>query len=249
MKRYLYNYPEYYDVLYGFDRYCEAFFYDHLLQLFNLPDSAKVLEVACGTAMISSILSRFGWQMSGLDLSHEMINYAQKLCGREKITLIQGDMAEYREKEYYHAAFCPAGSLGLLHNDEEIVSHLQNMAYCLQKDGIYILDVEIGNIDYIFNYADVEFAIEKDGISIDVQGENILVYDSKTEQRLNLIWGRSPRIFSGKSVDMLISKAELFDLHSFYRGDQSPDGPVYFDVESPLEKIEEGRVAVILRKK
>ncbi len=49
----IYDFPLYYDVLFGWDRDTEASFYDSTLRRYGVPAGGRVLEVACGTGQVA----------------------------------------------------------------------------------------------------------------------------------------------------------------------------------------------------
>ena len=60
----LYEFPEYYDILFGWDRDAEAQHYEHALVQHGVRQATPILEVAAGTAQISIRLARRGCQVT-----------------------------------------------------------------------------------------------------------------------------------------------------------------------------------------
>ena len=72
----LYDHPEYYDILFGWDRDAEAQSYDQTLLDCGVERGSRVLEVAAGTAQIGVRLASMGWHVTALDLSEAMLEFA-----------------------------------------------------------------------------------------------------------------------------------------------------------------------------
>ena len=70
---------EYYHILYKDRDYNEAqLFMDNLTQYLNLPEDAKILDLACGKGRHSVFLNELGYQVSGVDLSENSIKQLKK---------------------------------------------------------------------------------------------------------------------------------------------------------------------------
>src|SRR5690554_6086437 len=70
---------QYYHILYKDRDYQEAgMFIDNITSYLNLPENAKVLDLACGKGRHSVYLNKLGFEVTGADLSENSINQAQK---------------------------------------------------------------------------------------------------------------------------------------------------------------------------
>ena len=71
----------YYHILYKDRDYNEAqLFMDNLTHYLNLPEEAKILDLACGKGRHSIYLNSLGYDVTGADLSENSINEASKSC-------------------------------------------------------------------------------------------------------------------------------------------------------------------------
>lgn len=69
----------YYHILYKDRDYSEAQgFMDSLSNYLNLPDNGKILDLACGKGRHSVYLNKLGYDVTGVDLSEQSINYAKQ---------------------------------------------------------------------------------------------------------------------------------------------------------------------------
>ena len=117
----------------------------------------KLLEHACGTGIQSIYFKKAGFDVTGLDLSQEMIKIADKRAqdvGLD-ISFIQGNMLDLSKIETYDLITCYSDSLCYM-EDEIAVGDVFEQAYQhLNDGGVFIFDVHsIYQIDKIFpNYS------------------------------------------------------------------------------------------------
>src|SRR5687767_9903356 len=94
----LYDYPRYYDLVFGSDWKAE---FDFLLDVFDSHirgPVCRVFEPACGTGRLLFRLAQAGYQVSGLDLNPRAVDYCNKRLTRHgyPATAEVGDMADFR---------------------------------------------------------------------------------------------------------------------------------------------------------
>ncbi len=141
----LYDYPAYYDLVYGSDWKAE---YDFLLSVFELHAKRKVgriFEPACGTGRLLVKLTEAGYETSGLDLNPKMVDYCNKRLGRKKFptSAFVGDMGDFKLKPKVDAAFNMINSFRHLTTAEASIGHLRCMAKILNKGGLYALGLHL----------------------------------------------------------------------------------------------------------
>ncbi len=79
----IYDYPVYYDILFGWDRSKEAGLYHAAFERSGVRAGARILEVACGTGQVARRLARRGWRVTGLDLKPGMLAFLHESAARE----------------------------------------------------------------------------------------------------------------------------------------------------------------------
>ncbi|MCY8514171.1 class I SAM-dependent DNA methyltransferase [Bacillus atrophaeus] len=109
----------------------------------SLPQKGRVLDLACGTGEISIRLAEKGWEVTGIDISEEMLSYAQqKAAGKQPILFLQQDM---RELEGYNGQFDAVviccDSLNYLKNKNDVIKTFKSVFRVLKSDGILLFDV------------------------------------------------------------------------------------------------------------
>ncbi|WP_437229300.1 class I SAM-dependent methyltransferase [Planctomicrobium sp. SH661] len=141
----IYDYPKYYDLLFGSDWKAE---YDFLLACFDRYakcDVQRVFEPACGTGRLLIKLAQAGYEVAGNDLNPKAVAYCNKRLKRAGFdeTITVGDMSNYKLKKKVHAAFNMINSFRHLDSEQAAESHLQCVANSLMKGGLYLLGLHL----------------------------------------------------------------------------------------------------------
>jgi 2-polyprenyl-3-methyl-5-hydroxy-6-metoxy-1,4-benzoquinol methylase len=142
----LYEWPEYYDILFGWDRDAEAEHYENALLEHGVRRGTRVLEVAAGSAQIGIRLARTGWDVTALDVSTAMLEFASTRARRDGVALrtLAADMTSFRTDETFGGALNPMSSFRLLERDAAVTAHLACMADALAPGGVYLVDTAFG---------------------------------------------------------------------------------------------------------
>jgi SAM-dependent methyltransferase len=129
----------YYHILYKERNYREAqIFMDNLTHYLNLPEKAKVLDLACGKGRHSIYLNQLGFDVLGADLSENSIAEASK-NSNETLHFKVHDMREPFE-EKYDAIFNLFTSFGYFENDEDNLTTLKAIKDSLSEYGFAVID-------------------------------------------------------------------------------------------------------------
>lgn len=129
----------YYHILYKDRNYREAqIFMDNLTHYLNLPEHAKVLDLACGKGRHSIYLNQLGFTVLGVDLSENSIEIASKNAN-ETLHFQIHDMREPFE-EQFDAVFNLFTSFGYFDNDEDNLKTLIAIKESLSDYGFAVID-------------------------------------------------------------------------------------------------------------
>lgn len=130
---------QYYHILYKDRDYQEAgMFIDNITSYLNLPENAKVLDLACGKGRHSVYLNKLGFEVTGADLSENSINQAQK-NKNETLHFVVHDMREPFEQKF-DAIFNLFTSFGYFDNDQDNITTLKAIKESLSEFGFAVLD-------------------------------------------------------------------------------------------------------------
>lgn len=156
----------YYHILYKDRDYTEAqHFMDNLTQYLNLPENAKILDLACGKGRHSIYLNSLGYDVTGADLSENSIQEASKFAN-ETLHFKVHDMRETCE-EKYDAIFNLFTSFGYFESDDDNLTTLKAIHNSLDETGFACIDFM--NVDYVIENLVPEEVKTVDGIDFHIK--------------------------------------------------------------------------------
>jgi SAM-dependent methyltransferase len=138
-----YRFPHYYEIaLAPGDVVRELDFFEAAIGQFSLVEPRRVFELGAGTAPHLIDWHRRGYRYCGLDLSPQMIDFAQEKARRNGIEaeFVLGDMRDLdRGLGPFDLAYVLLGSL-YTRSNREFLDHLDRMADVLRQGSLYLLD-------------------------------------------------------------------------------------------------------------
>lgn len=141
----IYDFPVYYDLLFGSDWRAEFDFLEFCFEQHCPRVVKRVFEPACGTGRLLIKLAKSGYEVGGNDLNPKAIDYCNDRLERHgfgRPTAV-GDMSDFKLKRKVDAAFNTINSFRHLPTEKAAKAHLQCMANCLAKGGLYILGLHL----------------------------------------------------------------------------------------------------------
>ena len=129
----------YYHILYKERNYREAqIFMDNLTHYLNLPEKAKVLDLACGKGRHAIYLNQLGFDVTGADLSENSIAIANKNTNESLHFKVHDMRLPFEEK--FDAIFNLFTSFGYFENDADNLNTLIAMKESLTEYGFGVID-------------------------------------------------------------------------------------------------------------
>ncbi len=137
----VYDYPRYYDLVYGSDWKAELDFLCGSFKRYAEVSVRRVFEPACGTGRLLYRLGKAGFEASGLDLNEHAVQYCNKRLQQHGLPPLAwvGDMTDFRLNRKVDAAFNMINSFRHLQDEASACRHLEMVARGLRKGGLYIL--------------------------------------------------------------------------------------------------------------
>ncbi len=236
-----YAHPEYYDILFDWDRQCEIQFIDACFKYYGVDSCAKILEIACGTGLVGIPLAKKGWDLFCLDFSQPMLDYMLKKESMqpilESIHPICADMRDFELEHKVSGAFCTIGSIGLLENDEDMVQHLKCVQQNLIKNGVYIIDLGIVEGETIKSrYEEIIWSNNRNGITVEAEGGKVYVLEEGCEEK-EFDWEAVPYEYNPQHFISLIDQSEAFEIEAWHEESElNEDGISLFEIERTTKK-------------
>lgn len=102
-----------------------------------------VLELACGSGRLTIPLAREGVNITGMDLSEDMLDLAKCKASEAQagIRFLRGDMRDFDLGEKFRFIFIPAQSLSHLYRREEIENCLSSIRRHLAEEGRLLIEL------------------------------------------------------------------------------------------------------------
>lgn len=103
----------------------------------------KILDVACGTGILSVLLAERGAYVTGIDLSEEMLTVARSRAKARfpSMTFLHQAMQQLNVPGSYDAAVIPIDSLNYLEDEQEVKQTFTRIHDALNPGGLFLFDV------------------------------------------------------------------------------------------------------------
>lgn len=130
----------YYHILYKNHNSKEAeTFIDNLLAKINLPEHARITDIACGKGRHSIYLNKKGFDVTGIDISAESIKHA-KTFENDTLHFSVHDMRRPFITNYFDAALNLFTSFGYFKTEHENALAIKTMYLALKRNGVVVID-------------------------------------------------------------------------------------------------------------
>ncbi|MBQ9748382.1 MAG: methyltransferase domain-containing protein [Clostridia bacterium] len=125
----------------------------------------RILDLACGTGSITVPLACAGYDVTGLDLSAEMLTLAEEKAERAhvRIRLSEQNIALFDAGRGYDAAICSFDGYNYLTKASDVTSSFARVYESLNDGGLFIFDVStpykyeniLSDNAYVYEYDDL----------------------------------------------------------------------------------------------
>lgn len=121
--------------------------YDTYVELISLAvgnlEGKRVMDVGCGTGLLSVKLAKDGAEVTGIDLSSDMLAVAEKRAHdlSQNICFMELPMQEISGEESYDAAVIAIDSLNYLPDRKSILQTFKGIHSILKSGGVLLFDV------------------------------------------------------------------------------------------------------------
>lgn len=218
----------YYHILYKDRNDTEAqLFMDNLTHYLNLPEEAKILDLACGKGRHAIYLNQLGYDVTGVDLSENSIKEASK-SSNDTLHFKVHDMRVQTE-EKYDAVFNLFTSFGYFENEEDNFKTLAAIKNSLTEYGFAVIDFM--NANYVIDNLVPEEVKTVDGIDFHIKRyvENghihkVIDFEDKGQK---FHFTEKVRALTLQDFEQMMEKADIYlldifgdyKLRKFYKND------------------------------
>ena len=149
-----------------YDELSDKEFYDSYLQFilaaierYSSIKVGDILDLACGSGLLSKRLHEKGYGMVCVDSSTEMLNKAREAC--DGLLLLNQPMTEFELYGTVQATICTLDSLNYLDKPKQLEKTFKSVANYTENGGLFIFDI---NTKYRYEqcYGDKSFVFENE---------------------------------------------------------------------------------------
>lgn len=122
-----------------------------------------VLELACGSGRFTIPLAKEGVNITGIDISEDMLNLAKLKASKSglNIRFMQGDMSNFDLGEKFKFIFIPAQSLSHLHKLKEIEDCFACVRRHLDGDGRFLIELFNSSVRLLARETDRRYPVDQ----------------------------------------------------------------------------------------
>ena len=106
----------------------------------GLKEGAAVLDLCCGTGRHSLALAKFGYRVTGMDLSEVLLAEARRRDRAGRVRFVRGDMREVPLNEKFDAVVNLFTSFGYFESDADNLKVLAEIRRLLKPAGRFLID-------------------------------------------------------------------------------------------------------------
>ena len=123
----------------------------------------KMLELACGSGMLTNFFFDEFDEIDALDISTDMLNVFAENYDNDNVNFIYYDMVEFENEGAYNLIVILLDSINYVTNQKDLKKLIANCYSNLKKDGLLILDINseykmkeiLGSNCYVYEYEDI----------------------------------------------------------------------------------------------
>lgn len=134
-----FNSPYYHLLYFERDEKEAASFIVRLVDHLQIKPAALIVDIACGKGRHAKLLSENGFDVTGIDISRDSIEFAKRF-ENDHLHFFQHDMRLPFWINYFDYAFNFFSSFGYFRTEREHYNAIRSISQALKKNGILVLD-------------------------------------------------------------------------------------------------------------
>jgi 2-polyprenyl-3-methyl-5-hydroxy-6-metoxy-1,4-benzoquinol methylase len=137
-----FNSKEYLDVYQHRDESDAKLLFELIIKHIEIPIKGKVLDLACGPGRHSLLFARKGFNVTGIDLSENLLRVAESSARKEKLKIqfIKADLRNIELTEKFDLVVNLFTSFGFFEKDEDNFSIFRTTSNLLKPGGYFVFD-------------------------------------------------------------------------------------------------------------
>ncbi|NEO33290.1 MAG: class I SAM-dependent methyltransferase [Symploca sp. SIO3C6] len=180
------------------------------LLLEHLPKSSNILDLCCGVGRITQRLLTEGYEVTGLDISEEMLRYARENSPNAEFIL--ADARFFELPPIFHGVIS-TGALNHVMHLEELTCVFRNVYAALQPQGMFVFNLDLDD-GFYSDWNNSSYSVVKDDCAWIVQQnynpqEKILEMKITGFEQVEETWKRLDTIMLSKNYSSLEIKSAL----------------------------------------
>ncbi|MFC2033916.1 class I SAM-dependent DNA methyltransferase [Chloroflexota bacterium] len=190
-----------------------------------IPEKARILDLCCGTGQLVQILATRDYQLTGVDGSEEMINFARQNAPTAEF--IVGDARSFKLPEEYHTVISTFDSLNHIMTIEELTSVFRNVHFSLKQGGLFLFDLNMEE-GYKICWNDAYNIVEEDHVCVVRTNYDFIEKTARFDTTIFYWqdgWQRSDipltqKCYSKTEIESALENAGFIEIHSYAYDEQ-----------------------------
>jgi SAM-dependent methyltransferase len=136
------KYAEYYDLLYSDKDYeGECDYLESIFKKYSKKPVKTLCDAGCGSGRYAIPLAKRGYQVTGVDLSADMIKSANKTRKGNNPEYLVSDIRKLKLNKKFDAVISMFAVIGYITDNKDLKKTLQNIGEHLETGGLFVFDV------------------------------------------------------------------------------------------------------------
>jgi SAM-dependent methyltransferase len=221
------DYARYYDLLYKDKDYeKEVDYLNSLITKFSDNKNFQILDIGCGTGRHASLLSKYGYHVTGIDVSEEMIRVAEANKVENTEFSVQ-NAAKFNLKRKFDVVLSLFHVISYQTSNEIVEKVFTNVSGHLVEKGIFIFDFWYGPAVLtekpssriksleddeikVFRFANPDLHINENVVDVNYE---LIIYNKIRKHTGFIKETHSMRYFFQPEIDFYLEKCHMKPLH------------------------------------
>jgi len=192
-----------------------------LTEVVPLKPEQNILDLCCGGGRHSIALAQRGFNVTGIDLSEQLIGCARKAASEKGVSVrfIRRDMRDIPFVGCFDGVVNMFTSFGYFGADEENERVVEGVSRALRHGGWFVLDFM--NRDYVLNHLTLCDEMKRGAVTIR-QRRSFNAADNRIEKKISVIkngaereYYESVRLYSRHDIERLFADHDLIPWYIF----------------------------------